>query len=1424
MTNAISNVVDVVIPVFGSLGLTRRCINSVLSSRQATLYELVVIDDASPEPEVSIFLATLAKYEGVTVIRNAKNLGFVKSANLGMALHPERDVVLLNSDTEVANDWLDRLRACAYGNPTIGLVSPFSNNATICSYPVFCADNNLPGAVDLESLDGLFSRLNANVQIEIPTAVGFCMYVKRACLVDVGLFDESRFGRGYGEENDLSRRAAKAGWKAVLSADTFVYHSGGASFQSERLHLMESASRVLLGLHPDYNDLVAAFCKLDMPARYRRNVDIAIARRRMSLGEAGGGDRHRFLHVMHSLGGGVERWVRDFCASDDAGENLVLAPYSCGDARGEGLILYLGGKTLTPLAFWRFENAIEVCVTEHHEYRRVISEVIDQFDIDAILVSSLIGHALQILRTQLPTLVVQHDYFPACPAINLHYQNVCRQCSDELMAECEALNPYLKPFGNYPVPIRKAVREQYLELIKRNNVTVVTPDESVRSALQQVFPASGQAWFVNIPHGIDAATQEPLKLAEEPSEKLRIVVLGALPVHKGLLLLTRILSQVLEFADLYLVGANEYGEIFRGMPGVYVVETYSAFALPEFIAEIKPDVGLLPSIVPETFSYTLSELFQLGIPPVASRLGAFSTRIAHIETGYLFDPDAEAMLSCLRDIHHDRNTLGLVRETIGRLTFRTTSEMVADYHQLLAGNRILKRNTVQQVVNELTGAYRGRELEVGLEAVSNRKILDSLRLKLELQKQRFNVIRTEQNESSEFLLSVEKKVLDIQAELVVKEQFVAYREAEIDRIYASHSWRITRGLRWAGKVLRGVRSRYFSGIYAPTRLQAERAENRSFLASEGEPGLFGGGYPLSSQQIYLGYCESLTPETWDAIGARIESLHTKPLISVVVPVKTANTIDVRAIVESVLSQCYVLWELYLVADRKSLASLKTMLDDYVHKDARIRFCVCPDGHSIEVNRVLGRLASDIVVLMTDHDRLEKIALFRIAEAAIENRAEMIYSDDVVMSETRGEVMGFHFRPAYSKEYLRTAAYIGNVVAFRTDVMRRLGGLDQKLSTLENYDLILRAVEVVRQIVHIPEILYSTRIEPQHDGPQGGYVRQGIRKQILQRHLLRLGESGTVGDGAIPHTLDVRYDFPPSLKVAVLIPTKNQADLVQKCIASIERTVADVRYEIVLIDHDSDEPEALTLFASLETRLTVLRYRGVFNFSAINNWAVKQLDGSHTHYLFCNNDIEATEFGWLNRLVEHAQKPDVGIAGAKLLYPDGMTLQHAGVVVACCGVAENLGRGLPLEQSGQEPDYMNILSTSREVSAVTAACMLIKRSAFEEVGGFDENLAVGYGDVDLSLRVRQCGYRVIYCSKAVLLHHESYSRGRSEVDPHPLDSAYFVTKWGGFYSVGDPYYNPNLSLYIPNWKPSDQAKFEIDTPKRTTVLNSKFCFT
>jgi GT2 family glycosyltransferase len=433
-----------------------------------------------------------------------------------------------------------------------------------------------------------------------------------------------------------------------------------------------------------------------------------------------------------------------------------------------------------------------------------------------------------------------------------------------------------------------------------------------------------------------------------------------------------------------------------------------------------------------------------------------------------------------------------------------------------------------------------------------------------------------------------------------------------------------------------------------------------------------------------------------------------------------------------------------------------------------------------------------------------MALYRVARVAIDVAPDMLYSDEAIMDEANKKLLYLLFRPGFSLEYLRSHPYIVHLVAFQREFLQKLGGFDESLSISQDYDLILRAAEQAHSIVHIPEVLYRWRTHAKSVGHEKKQSVMQTSLGVLQRHLARSANDAYVEESSHFNFFDVRYPLRSDIKVAIVIPTKNHGDLVRQCIDSIKRTVKKIIFEIILVDHDSTDPVSLEYFREVARQHCVLRYRGIFNFSAINNFAISQLDDSYTHYLFCNNDIEAIEEGWLERMLELGQQDDVGVVGAKLLYPDREKIQHAGVLIGMNKMAGHIAQFMNTRGAGgkSEPGYMGRLICVHEQMAMTAACMLVSRAAFKSVKGYDEDLAVGFGDTDLCLKIFHSGYRVLFCPHAELVHHESYTRGKSAHDPHPEDSARFRKKWQSLLQDGDFYYNPGLSVNSSFWDMGD----------------------
>lgn len=423
-----SHPVDVIVPVYRGLADTRLCVESVLAAPVQVPYRLIVINDCSPEPEVTQWLRERAAGEPrIMLLENEENLGFVGTVNRGMALSQDNDVLLLNSDTEVANDWLDRIRNAAYGDRKIASVTPFSTNATICSYPRFCEDNPLPPGYDTARMDALCAATNPGAVVDVPTGVGFCMYIRRDSLKEVGLFDTKNFGKGYGEENDFCQRAIRSGWRNVHLLDTFVLHTGGVSFGDSKSPRERAAMDKLARLHPHYASDVHKFVQADPARPYRLALDVARIR---------DANLPVIATVLHDRAGGTVRHVRE------------LAEYLEGKA--VFLILTPSANKSVSLRMASAAEGFELAFKIEDQFEDLLN-VLRQLHVSHVHYHHLLGHDRHV--RDIPALLnvtydfTAHDFYSYCTYITLtgeenryqgeHAPGQCKCCTPDMPAPME---------------------------------------------------------------------------------------------------------------------------------------------------------------------------------------------------------------------------------------------------------------------------------------------------------------------------------------------------------------------------------------------------------------------------------------------------------------------------------------------------------------------------------------------------------------------------------------------------------------------------------------------------------------------------------------------------------------------------------------------------------------------------------------------------------------------------------------------------------------------------------------------------------------------------------------------------------------------------------------------------------------------------
>ncbi|MFK7730864.1 MAG: glycosyltransferase [Pseudomonadales bacterium] len=390
------------------------------------------------------------------------------------------------------------------------------------------------------------------------------------------------------------------------------------------------------------------------------------------------------LHIGHSWGGGLNRWITNYLAADSTHHHLVLRSIGDRTAFGQQIALYGSADMQVPLRTWVLAQPILSTVVSQLEYEQLLAEVIAQFNVESVVVSSFIGHSLDSLRSGLPTTLVLHDFFPFCPALYACFGSPCQSCDSTTLKQCHSDNSLHSFFRHEPDEHWLSIRSAFSELLLELRPTIVAPSQSVldryanlKSTLEELDP-------LVIPHGLDDEFADALVSSSMPipeaRAKLSVLVLGRMTAEKGALLLQAVIPKASEFAEFFLLGAGEEGEQFRDFDSCRVVDDYQLADLPRYVTEQSPDIGLLLSVVPETFSYTLSELWAMGIPVAATRLGAFSDRISEGDNGWLVEPSADKITAKLEDILTDRESLTRVSNRVRSQTVHRSSSMVEAYN------------------------------------------------------------------------------------------------------------------------------------------------------------------------------------------------------------------------------------------------------------------------------------------------------------------------------------------------------------------------------------------------------------------------------------------------------------------------------------------------------------------------------------------------------------------------------------------------------------------------------------------------------------------------------------------------------------------------------------------------------------------------
>lgn len=520
-----------------------------------------------------------------------------------------------------------------------------------------------------------------------------------------------------------------------------------------------------------------------------------------------------------------------------------------------------------------------------------------------------------------------------------------------------------------------------------------------------------------------------------------------------------------------------------------------------------------------------------------------------------------------------------------------------------------------------------------------------------------------------------------------------------------------------------------------------------------------------------------------------------PLISILVPVYNTPESFLKQMIQSVRAQTYGNWELCIANANPGNKEVGDILRIASEKDQRIRVTDVPENEGIAQNTNAAlKIASGEYVGLLDHDDLlTKDALYEVVKALNQQeKPEMLYSDEDKVTTDLTEHFQPYMKPDFNLDLLRSNNYICHFFVAKKSLIEDVGAFRGEFNGAQDYDLILRCSEKAAGIAHIPRILYHWRVHKAStaDNPASKIYAFDAGKRAIEEHLKRCGQDGEVSHAKDLGYYRVKYKVKGSPLVSIIIPNKDEVESLDKCLQSIEKSTYK-NYEIIVVENNSVKDETFAYYKKIEAKgVKVVYWEKGFNYSAINNYGASYAKGDYL--LLLNNDVEVITPDWLEEMLGNCQRKEVGIVGVKLYYPDD-TVQHAGIIVGIGGIAGNIFVGLPRRYTG----YFHKASVQQDLSAVTAACMMVKRSVYEAVKGLDEKLQVAFNDVDFCLRVRKAGYLVVYNPYAELYHYESKTRGsedtKEKVRRFQSEIEYMRSHHLDILKNGDPMYNRNLTL-------------------------------
>lgn len=569
-----------------------------------------------------------------------------------------------------------------------------------------------------------------------------------------------------------------------------------------------------------------------------------------------------------------------------------------------------------------------------------------------------------------------------------------------------------------------------------------------------------------------------------------------------------------------------------------------------------------------------------------------------------------------------------------------------------------------------------------------------------------------------------------------------------------------------------------------------------------------------TEEVYNVWRKKYIPNARKLKKQRAEKLDYEPCISIIVPTYKTPEKFLKEMIDSVRNQSYENWELCIGDGSVTEDTVKNVVESYQKKDKRIKMLCLSENLGIagNTNAALSIATGDYMALLDHDDILAPDALYEVVKWMNEHykdETDVIYTDEDKVSFDLKDYFEPHFKSDYNLDLIRCNNYICHLFVARKSIVDQVGGFRKEYDGSQDYDFILRCIEQSKHVEHVPKVLYHWRCHPGSTAAnqESKMYCYEAGKRAIEDHLKRMGED----DCQVVMTehlgfYHVIYPIREQKKVSIIIPNKDQKEILERCIESVIQKTDYKNYEIIIVENNSTTNEIFEYYKTIEQRenIRVVIWKDKFNYSAINNFGVRYANGEYL--LFLNNDIEVIRENWLSEMLANVQRKEVGIVGAKLLYPDNM-VQHAGVIIGMGGIAGHPLSRHPADDCG----YFARGIIQQNLNAVTAACMLTKKEVYEKVKGFEEKLAVAFNDIDLCLKVRKAGYLIVYDPEALLYHHESISRGKEDTlekrNRFEGEVDYMAKKWKDVLEKGDEYYNPNLSLLSGNFELKKESEMQ-----------------